>query len=203
MPNAQDLTTVANVKAWLGMTTSSDDGVIQDCITAASLYWVWRTGRESLNTITSYSERYDGSGGHRQFLRQSPATSVQAVVVDGLSIPQSPDFVAPGWVLDQSGKSVALIHGAPPRYFGLPIVPVRFRAGMQNVLIQYQAGYTATPLDVEQAVKQMVAVNYKRRQWIDQKSQTLNGMQTVGYRDWELPPEVVCVLNAYTRRALP
>jgi hypothetical protein len=68
-------------------------------------------------------------------------------------------------------------------------------AGAQ-VLIDYtQAG---TPEDVQLAVAQMVATNYKRRGTIDQKMQT--GGAT--FRDWELPPEVVSVLYRYKRRAL-
>lgn len=209
---AQDLTTLADVKAWLAITTGADDALIGGCITAASLYWLWRTGRASLNTEISYSERYDGSGARRQFLRNWPVTAVTLVQVDNVVIPPSPDYIAPGWVVDQSAKSISLIGaGAPVAYAGtrgFTGVPYRygspgFRAGVQNVLVEYMAGFDDAPLDVQDAVKKMVAVNYKRRQWVDQSAQTMNGMQTVRYRDWELPPEVVAVMNAYTRRATP
>jgi len=208
----QDLTTLADVKAWLAITASSDDAVIQETITAASLYWLWRTGRDSLNTIATYTERYDGAGRSRQFLRNSPVTAVTSVTIDGVVIPQSTDFVTPGWVLDQSGKSVALIGswGGGVRYagsYGFTGTNYRtggfiFREGIQNVLVVYSAGYNGAPLDVQTAVKQHVAVNYKRRQWIDQASQVMTQVGTTTYRNWEIPPEVERVILAYTRRAI-
>ena len=68
-------------------------------------------------------------------------------------------------------------------------------AGAQ-VLVDYNA--PGTPSDIVLAATQMVAVNYKRRDWIDQKSQASMGGSTQ-FQDWELPPEVTRVLNYYSR----
>ena len=53
-----------------------------------------------------------------------------------------------------------------------------------NINVQYQAGYTATPPDVELACCQMVAVNYRRRNWVDLKSAAMaQSAGTLSYRD--------------------
>lgn len=201
MSSNAPLVLLADVKAWLGITSATDDTLLTNVIAAASAYWLWRTGLSSLNSVTDYTERYDGTGATRLFLRNRPITAVRQVVVYGVTIPQSLDYIAHGWVIDQSAKSIAIVGGGygvanPFRYSG------GFCVGLQNVLVDYSAGYATTPDDVAEKVKIMVAVNYKRRNWADQKTQTLNGMQTVAYRDWELPPDVCAVMNAYTRRAL-
>jgi len=221
--NAIDLTTVAAITSWLS-SGDSDDQSIQDCITAASAYWLWAVGMapqngdfptaSPLNSIVqSISETYDGNGSSRLFLRIRPAQLVRSLSIDGIAIPASTTVTVPGYVLDASGKSIAIRSG-----FGGPGVGQRltvgfaflrnrgrwtFSEGIQNVAVVYDGGYTKEPLDIEMAVRQMVAVNYKRRSWIDQRSQAMaQGAGTVSFRDWEFPPEVKSVLDHYRRRAL-
>ncbi len=281
-----DLTTVEAVKAWLNTsgtaskTNTIEDANIQRCITAASRYWLWRTGRGTgnwqttqqspLNQAVQYDETYDGNGNDQLFLRNSPVISVQSVLLNGRPVPVTQGLRVHGWMLPDAGDRLVL-HGE------------RFPYGRQNIQVQYTAGFVAlavtgevhtipadpgpylvaaanlpwladvgvayfadgtalqrvttaprqgqyflqssgqylfsaadanrqvllsysaagTPADIRLAATQMVAVNYKRRQWIDQASQAMaNGAGTVSYRNWELPPEVISVMNAYTRRAL-
>ena len=189
----RDLTTVAAVQAYLptNTTTSAMDAIIQGMVTAASLYWLERTGRDSLNSVGTYSERYDGNGGKRLFLRNAPLVSVTGLSIGALSFSPSPDYISSGYVIDQSKKSVSLIGGW------------YFRAGAQNVAIQYTAGYSAVPADVQAAVTQQVAVNFKRRGSIDQGAQIMpQAGGTNSYRSWEIPPEVERTIQNYTRRAM-
>jgi hypothetical protein len=226
-PNAIDLTTVAKFIAWTspGSTfNATEQQNVQDCITAASAYWLWALGLgpqdgsdptdSPLNSqVAGINETYDGSGSSRQFVRVRPIVSVQSLLVDGIAIPASSGINVPGFVVDGTGKSVSIRSG-----FGAPAVGQRltvgfsffrsgrgwsFTEGVQNVQITYTAGYSATPFDIELAVRQMVAVNYKRRQWIDQKLQAMaQGAGTISFRDWEFPPEVKSVMDHYRRRAL-
>lgn len=281
-----DLTTVDMVKAWLNTSgtpsksNAIEDANLQRCITAASRYWLWRTGRGAGNWQTSqqspfnqavqYDESYDGNGNDQLFLRNSPVVSVQSILINGRPIPQAQGPASRGWMLPDAGNRIVLYGEC-------------FSTGRQNIHVQYTAGFAAlaitgevrtipsdpgpylivagnlpwltnvgvayfsdgtalalvktapqpgqyflqasgqylfnaadagqqvllsyaaagTPEDVRLAATQMVAVNYKRRQWIDQASQAMaNGAGTVSYRNWELPPEVLSVMNAYTRRAL-
>jgi hypothetical protein len=224
--NPIDLTTVANVQSWI-QETGTDQNV-QDCITAASAYWLWVLGLAPQNdsneitesplnsVVTGISETYDGSGSARQFLRIRPITAVASLTIDGVAIPASTGVTVPGYVVDGSGKSISIRSGfgGPGPGGGALTVGFAylrnrqrsswfFSEGIQNVQVVYSAGYEETPFDIEMAVRQMVAVNYKRRQWIDQRTQMMaQGAGSIQFRDWELPPEVRSVMEHYKRRAI-
>lgn len=295
-----DLTTVELVKNWLSKSgtasaNETDDPNIQLCITAASMYWLWRTGRGAQNNSVpaqspfnqpvSFSETYDGNGKSSMFLRNSPISSVQSLIVNGITIPQSTAWNQMGWVVEADGKRISIRAGGGTNIqlvSQYALGRLIFNKGTQNVSVQYTAGYPTgtvanelqtipaspgpyilaalgdwfsntsvnyfssgdpltpvviapaqgqyfisgagtylfnaadtgtqvllnyqtpgTPPDVVLAATQMVAVNYKRKSWIDQKSQAMaHGAGTVSYRDWELPPEVRSVMTAYTRVAI-
>jgi hypothetical protein len=75
-----------------------------------------------------------------------------------------------------------------------------FPLGVQNIQVSYTAGYNGTPQDIAVAVTKQVAIQYKRRGWVDQKSIILpQGGGTANYRDWELPPDIEHVIQLYTR----
>lgn len=233
--NPIDLTTLSAVQDWLGV-ENADDQNLEDCITAASAYWLWALGLTApgggpwpplanpnqanpcspLNSVVSgISETYDGPGSARLFLRIRPIVSVQSLTVDGVAIPASTAVTIPGFVIDSPGKSIGIRSGfgGPGPGGGALTVGFAylrnrqrstwsFSEGIQNVQVTYSAGYSATPPDIEMAVRIMVSVNYKRRQWIDQRTQMMaQGAGTVQYRDWEMPPEVRSVMDHYRRRA--
>lgn len=297
--SAIDLTTVSSVKAWLSSNgkasaNDTDDPNIQLCITAASMYWLWRTGRgprnnsvptqSPFNQGVQYTETYDGNGKTKMFLRNAPILSIQSLVVNGVTIPQSTAWNVLGWVINDDGKSISIRRGSGTLALvsQYALGQLIFNQGIQNVVVQYTAGFAempipdelqtipgtpgpyavsvngawlsnigvkyfsggapltqvflspsvgeyfvagagsyifaaadqaagvlisynevGTPPDVVLAATQMVAVNYRRKSWIDQKSQAMaHGAGTVSYRDWELPPEVRSVMVAYTRTAL-
>jgi len=221
-----DLTTVAAVKSWLSSngtasSNTSDDANVQLCITAASAYWLWKLGLQDgdvtedtespLVTPVTYSDTYDGNGKTAMFLRRRPIQSVTSLQINTQVIPACP--VGPaginvaGYVITDDKKQIVLRNGSynfatlpqPYGFFGC----WTFAKGTQNIFVTYSAGFTVTPPDIELACIQMVAQNYQRKKWIDQKSQAMaNGMGTVTYRDWELPPEVLAVMNAYKRMAV-
>lgn len=70
----------------------------------------------------------------------------------------------------------------------------------QQVLLSYVA--TGTPQDIVLAVNQMVALNYKRRQWIGQRSVNVAQVGSVSYTQWAMDPSVTAVLRCYTRTAI-
>lgn len=219
--NAIDLTTLAAVKSWLSLDTNASDQIVQDCITAASLYWLHATGlgpqdltipaSSPLNSIVSYSEVYDGSGSNRLFLRNRPIVTVSSLSVGAIAIQSSSGVNVPGYVIDGTRKSITLRGG-----FGPPVSGQLLRVGfanlrgcdrgfgndVQSVAVAYTAGYSATPFDVEMAVRQQVALNYKRRGWIGQRSMSMaQGAGTVSYESWELPPSVKSVIDRYSRNS--
>jgi hypothetical protein len=305
--NPIDLTTVTKLQNWLNPSApgTTEAQVMQDCITAVSAAWLQMLGLSPtgdvvptvspLNSAVTYSESYDGSGSDRLFLRVRPIISVSSLTVDGIAIPASTGITVPGFVIDNSGRSLSIRSGfgGPGGGqqltvgFGFLCNRTRgsgywtFHRGVQNVQVGYTAGYAAqtitneldtipsaspyqitvqiqpwfsdagvsyftggtltkvtgapatgqynsqpggvyifaagdegkqvqisytasgVPFDIELAVRKMVAVNYKRRQWIDQRSQSMAaGAGTISYQSWEIPPEVQSVIDHYRRRAI-
>jgi hypothetical protein len=198
----------------------SEDQLIQDAITAASDYWLWRTGRGPSDGSTpatspfvtpiAYNEWYDGNGSQRLFLRNSPIVSVQALAVSGSPMQAANGFGSSGYRIHQDGRSLILQDGGGSGSTITNVYPggwwlggTYFRKGVQNVNVQYTAGFATTPPDVEMACRKMVALAYKERQAIGQKSQAMaQGAGTVTW-DFNLTPEINAVMMAYTRTAMP
>jgi hypothetical protein len=83
-----DLTTLANVEAWLGLTVGADptaDALLSRLITAASTYFQQYCSREF--ALTSYAETRSGLGGSRMMLFNTPVASVSSLTIDGVAIP--------------------------------------------------------------------------------------------------------------------
>lgn len=202
-PNpAIDLTTIAIVKDYVGVITDKDSATLQLCITAASCEFLWRTNAAvndgTIPTVSpyltpvDYTDVLDGSGSDTQFLRHRPIRSVSRLVVSGITWTQAGAFPSRGWMID-SGKKALVLRG------GI------FCADRQNVESDYRAGYDQEPTDIVRAMTQLVAVNYRRREWIDLASKSLStggATGTTSYRAWVFPPEVQDVIRYYTSRAI-
>ena len=193
-PNPIDLTTVAAVQAWLGVNqvqgATGFDQNIQNVLTSCSLAWIRETARgpmdgsipetNPLKTTVDYDEWYDGNGNVLLFLRNWPIVSVSVVTVDGCPVTASSSPRNPGYVIGGSGRYLALryvafpagwMRGAYSRIGGV----CGWSRGIQNVNVQYTAGFSAIPPDVADAVTREVGLHFKRRSWIGQKSQSLSG----------------------------
>ena len=164
--NVIDLTTVAAVNDILEQAQATDSTTIQNEITAYSSNILTRTGRRFLSGVKLYSERYNGNGSNELLVRNYPVLAIVSLSVNGINIPASPDYIQSGYVIDTSGSgaAIAIIGGqggvfrgwgddrwgvrpggwgsygnAPP----LGQTAFQFAMGIQNVAVQYIAGYTA------------------------------------------------------------
>lgn len=216
LPNVNfDLTTLARVKKYTGITSANEDDQIQLCITAASLEWLWATGRVESGILPAtslfisqqtYIETYDGNGNDMLALRQWPIRGVNYLRINGADVPPSLNYGVSGYRIDDSKKFLVLRSTSAtslPSAHALSL-GYRFWAGRGNVEVSYPAGFDITPIDIVRACTQMVAVNYKRAQWIDMASLNLStqgGSGSTRYRDWAIPPEVMRVMNFYTRKS--
>lgn len=130
-----DLTSLAALKAWQAppVLSSTDDLLLARLITAASSFILNYLQRPMLLS-RSYSEARDGDGGRSLVLRQWPVTAIAAVAIDGIGLAPAADGTA-GWLLDPwDGWSA----GRPQR---LLLRGGRFARGVQNVSVDYVAGY--------------------------------------------------------------
>jgi hypothetical protein len=214
-PNpALDLTTIEVVHGYLHLKGTTDDSLIQLCITAASLEWIRVTGRGLEGQVptnspfvapVAYDEFYDGNGSYRMFVRNGPIVSVQALLINGKPVTQSTGFGVPGWQIDQSKKSIVMVSAGPQRNIGRACGGDGFTVGLQNVEAQYTAGFSQVPPDVVEKCTKMVAINYKRSNWLDMasKSEGAGGVSgTTSYRAWDITPDVARVMRSYARDAI-
>jgi len=182
-----DLTTLANVKAYLSppLTTTNDDALLSRLITAASQFI--QTWLNRIVAVTSYTDVRNGTGGIVLFLGNRPVTTIAAVTVDGVAIgPSSPAPTGAGYLFDDS--AVYLVGHC-------------FAKGVQNVTVQYSAGFASTPPEIEQACIALVTLRYKERDRIGQASKNLGG-ETVSFEQRDMPPDVATVLDQY-RNVIP
>jgi hypothetical protein len=117
-------TTLDNAKAWLNLTTETDDDLISRLIVSATGYIKGWINREI--ELTAYSETYGGTGSTRLNVANYPILSVQSVTIDGQPIPAKPGPTLPGFTFD---FSQIILDG------------YRFRLGIDNVQVFYKAGF--------------------------------------------------------------
>lgn len=183
-----DLTTLADLKSYLSppLTTTADDALLTRLITAASQFiqtWLNRTIASA-----SYTDTRNGTGGARLFLRNRPVTAVSSLTVDGVAIaPSDPPPLGAGYLFDDS--AIYLVGGQC------------FTRGAQNVVVEYTAGFPATPPEIEQACIALVVLRYKERDRIGQASKNLGG-ETVSFQQKDMPADVATLLDQY-RNVVP
>lgn len=158
-----DLTSLANVKAWLGTVPPADDALLTRLITAGSSFLETYLSRTLLTT--AYSQVLNGHGGPALTLGNYPITAISSLKIDGATIPASTGVLVAGYVF--SDYRVMLRGG------------YLFSDGLQNVEISYTAGLAAVPAEIEQVCIELVAARYKSRDRIGIQSKGLGGEQIV------------------------
>ena len=183
-----DLTTLDNVKAWLpdmaSVTTS--DALLARLITAASQAVCVYTGRADFG-VQGYSEVYDGAARPILVLRQWPAVEVDAVGFSDGAAPSAFSLEPP--LAGGGAQRLTLVQGVFPR-------------GVSNVTVAYQAGYAATPPDVEQAVIELVGERFRARDRIGLSAKTLGGQETTAFATKAFNDTIAALLTPY-RRVVP
>jgi hypothetical protein len=212
VPSPIDLTTIANVYSQLGQNAGTDDATIQGFITNYSRNILTRTSRSNLTAVTSYTEVYSGNGRNQMQLREYPIVTVTSLVINGQTIPQSQAWNNPGWAIDPEGESTSIVLLGTPGRFGagetvtqsawLGTQSYRFFKGMLNVNVAYTAGYDGTPEDLQQAATELVALMYRRRQWIGQVTVNQPQVGTTSYLRLEMELGTKGVIDRYTKRFL-
>lgn len=135
---AADLTTLPDVKAWLGIGNTESDAILAPLVSAASRFVYGVINRPTIlpRTIT---ERYNGLGNLRLTLRTFPTTSIASLTIDGVSIPAA---AAPGVGVCPNGYLLEQWDGTPPGgHQAVDLYGYAFGRGRQNVVITRADGY--------------------------------------------------------------
>ena len=178
-----DLTTLANVKARLGLTATTTDALLSSLITEVSTLAQTYIGYAVLSA--NYSETFDGAGQRAITLGTTPVISVSGVQIGTQSIPQATDLVSPGYV-------------ATPK--GISFRNVWVQAGVQNIQVSYVAGYSVVPPDLEMSVIDLVCLVFEERSRMGQVSISMGGQSTrfLNMADG-IPKRILAVWSAYQR----
>jgi hypothetical protein len=183
-----DLTTLANVKAYLPTSNATDDQLLSRLISALSAFvqtWLNRTIAQA-----PYTDVINGIGGNRVQFQNYPVTAVTSLTIDGQTVPAAATPVQSGWTGYVFDAQQIMVSG------------FRFTRGWQNISIAYTAGYATTPLDIEQAVIEIITLRYKQRDQIGFNSKSIGG-ETVAFSVKDMQPSTLTVLQNYRRVAPP
>ena len=107
-----NLTSLANAKAWANVTTTNDDALINRLIGAASRFILSYIEWPSLFKM-QYADVFDGVGQRSQMLRNWPVISIQSLLIGNQSISPAPAYGQPGYVLDAPSS---FPPGSPQRF---------------------------------------------------------------------------------------
>lgn len=183
--NAKDLTTVDDVLAYLKDVTNPTQPVqdlLQRLVTSASFFIQTHLNRDFKSQ--SYTERRNGTGGVLMLFSNYPVTAVSSVVIDGMDIPVG-NAAQPGYAFSET--TLYLTGG------------YRFTRNIQNVQIEYTAGYAEIPSDVAQICIDLVCRKWKERDRIGINSKTLGQGETIVFAKTDLTDEFKSLLRQYQK----
>jgi hypothetical protein len=182
-----DLTTLADVRAWLQTGTqpypATDDLLLTRLITAASQFIQSWLNRPLLSG--DWQELRDGVGTYSGEVSYAfavqPVTAVLAVVVNNFSIPPVPavPIAPPGQPVVTLSPFLSAGYIWTPTLLTIRGYLVPRQRGA--VLLQYTAGFGAVPFDVAQATIELVCRKYRERTRIGERSKDMSGIGTVSY----------------------
>jgi len=194
-PLASDLTTLANVQAWLNVQPGPGDAILQRLLSAASVFA--QTWMNRKIPVAQYTERYSGSGSNTLALANYPIQSVESVTIRDWAVQPSPDGIRSGFVHDDQFLYLIGMPGpANGPFNGAPNVFPKFPP--RAIGITYTAGYETVPPDIEQAVLELIALKWADRSHFGQSSKSVGG-EVVSYITADMPRGAATLLGNYKK----
>jgi hypothetical protein len=184
MAASTDLTTLAKVKAYLGLADATHDGLLEALIDSASEAIEHYCGREF--ALAERTEQHDGEGAAAVVLDCRPVSALAAVYDDpSRQFGEATRIPEAGLVFYPEAGIVERMNGC-------------FRDGARNVRVTYTAGFSVTPPAVEQAANILVAHFFNRgHQGGDGLASETLGAYAVSYNEAEWPAAARALLFQY------
>lgn len=145
------LISLADAKAFLKITASSEDGIVGDLVNEVSSWVANFIGRPLI--LASYVEYYDGDGSSEMLLRRFPVVAVTNINRDDLrQWTSSTD-------LDLTNNVMIDLQAGIVRLWNNE---VNFYRGRGNIRVTYSAGWTLAqvPYAIQLAVRKLVSYIY-------------------------------------------
>jgi hypothetical protein len=174
-----DLTTLAAVKAYVGVSVATDDAVLTALITAYSQFIRSYLNRDI--SVSAYSIYFDGRNNTVQMLPQWPIVSVTSLLINGVAIGPQAAFGQAGYRFDDNS---------------IILDCYRFTTGQSNVQVGWTAGYATIPTDIAQAVNELVGLRYANKDHQGWSTKMLAG-ESVSLITKSMPDSVMTILNNY------
>lgn len=180
--NEIDLTTVQNAIAYLPEMMTAPPSLIQRLVTSSSSFI--QTHLDRIFTIKTCTENRNGNGHAVMPFYDYPVVALNSLVIDGQSIsPYVQGSGTIGYLFDI--KTLYLKNGV-------------FSKGIQNIAINYDAGYQTIPYEIEQVTIDLIALKYKQRERIGLLSVHM-GTETTTYSRTDLTEDAKRLLQQYQR----
>ncbi len=164
-----------------------DDVLLSRLIASVSAFCTSYCNRSFLRD--QYKKNLTLTRGCALTLDNWPIVSVDLLVVNGETIPESVDG-SDGFSFDDLN-----VYLKGYRFGG------SVSDGFPNVSITYTAGYQTVPYDLEQSVINTVALRYREKERVGQRSKVLAG-ETTSYLVVDIPLDVKLVWDQYRRIVL-
>lgn len=185
MAAAQDLTTLADVKAWLTIQPADTtfDVMLARLITACSMAMQAYMSRDI--PVTAYSKTFNGDGRWEKMLPVFPIQSITALTIMGQAIPAgtvSNGTQSTGYFFDED---TVYLNG------------YCFNKGVQNCSISLTAGLQSSDpdlLSLAQGCIETVGLRFRERSRIGEVSKSVNG-EVISFSQKDFPDDVMTLMN--------
>lgn len=173
--------TVANVKSFLEKKagTVQDNGVLQILVDGANGFAREKMGVDVLHAART--EYRDGTGTNTVVFKIRPATAVSSVKVGAPGTTRATLVLNTEYVWDERG---------------VYLVASSFARGVQNIELNYSAGYADVPPALRAAVTKMAALRFRELDRLGQTSKALAG-ETINFDLEAMPKDVRDTINLY------
>ncbi len=193
MPNATELCTTADLKVLLGISSASQDALLALIKASVEQFAKTYTGRDLLVPDAAYVEYYDGDGCGSLRLDQHPIISVSSIYIDSARVFAAASLIP---ATDIIGDAKSYLLGF------VELLTYRFTRGVKNVKVTYSAGFATVPADLSNAVKLIIAKQFK----VAEKKMFAEGSYNIGDTTVTLSPDAfpkdaMKTLDAYRRVA--
>lgn len=170
------------IKSYLKI-TSGDDDIIIDVI-ATGIDDKILTKIEKKIFSAAFVQTYNGNGQSRLWLRDGPIIAVSELKINEQLIPQASSSLTNGFLFDENEL---YLNGTFEGRLGSVR---RFERGHQNIKVSYTGGVVTAPGVLRLAHLKQVGYEYRQRDRVGVKNETLGPDQTVGFITDEWAPGV-------------